>query len=109
MSSDITCPRFCLFRSMVPYGSPQHSVAIVSLGRRSVTVTSPGPVGGVAQAPPDKSRQHQEAAGTMPKNKDKGGKNRCRGSNENESEKREWVFKEDGQGYAQVIKMLGNR
>uniref|UniRef100_A0A6Q2ZJZ6 Eukaryotic translation initiation factor 4C n=1 Tax=Esox lucius TaxID=8010 RepID=A0A6Q2ZJZ6_ESOLU len=56
----------------------------------------------------------------MPKNKGKGGKNRRRGKNENESEKRELVFKEDGQGYtsmapvrtleeyAQVIKMLGN-
>ncbi len=63
----------------------------------------------------------------------KGGKNRRRGKNENETEKRELVFKEDGQGlsrvfnftitycsllmlllshplieYAQVIKMLGN-
>lgn len=86
MSSDITCTRFCLFRSVVPYGLPQNSVARVSLGRRSVT--SLRPPGGVAQAPPDKSRPHQEAAGTMPKNKDKGGKNRCRGSNENESEKK---------------------
>ncbi|XP_006897091.1 PREDICTED: eukaryotic translation initiation factor 1A, X-chromosomal-like [Elephantulus edwardii] len=38
----------------------------------------------------------------------KGGKNRRRGKNENESEKRELVFKEDGQEYVQVIKMLGN-
>uniref|UniRef100_A0A672Q8B6 Eukaryotic translation initiation factor 4C n=1 Tax=Sinocyclocheilus grahami TaxID=75366 RepID=A0A672Q8B6_SINGR len=38
----------------------------------------------------------------------KGGKNRRRGKNENESEKRELVFKEDGQEYGQVIKMLGN-
>uniref|UniRef100_A0A673G7G4 Eukaryotic translation initiation factor 4C n=1 Tax=Sinocyclocheilus rhinocerous TaxID=307959 RepID=A0A673G7G4_9TELE len=44
----------------------------------------------------------------MPKNKGKGGKNRRRGKNENESEKRELVFKEDGQEYGQVIKMLGN-
>uniref|UniRef100_A0A286XF22 S1-like domain-containing protein n=1 Tax=Cavia porcellus TaxID=10141 RepID=A0A286XF22_CAVPO len=44
----------------------------------------------------------------MPRNKGKGGKNRCRGKNEKESEKRELVFKEDGQDYAQVIKMLGN-
>lgn len=29
----------------------------------------------------------------------KGGKNRRRGKNENESEKRELVFKEDGQGF----------
>ncbi|MCO5589734.1 nucleic acid-binding protein [Meira miltonrushii] len=44
----------------------------------------------------------------MPKNKGKGGKNRRRGKNENESEKRELVFKEEGQEYAQVLKMLGN-
>jgi len=44
----------------------------------------------------------------MPKNKGKGGKNRRRGKNENETEKRELVFKEDGQEYAQVLKMLGN-
>jgi len=43
----------------------------------------------------------------MPKNKGKGGKNRRRGKNEGE-EKRELVFKEDGQEYAQVIRMLGN-
>lgn len=44
----------------------------------------------------------------MPKNKGKGGKNRRRGKNENEAEKRELIFKEDGQEYAQVTKMLGN-
>ncbi|KAI8803730.1 hypothetical protein BJ742DRAFT_489792 [Cladochytrium replicatum] len=44
----------------------------------------------------------------MPKNKGKGGKNRKRGKNENDSEKRELVFKEDGQEYAVVTKMLGN-
>lgn len=44
----------------------------------------------------------------MPKNKGKGGKNRRRGKNENENEKRELIFKEDGQEYAQVVKMLGN-
>lgn len=44
----------------------------------------------------------------MPKNKGKGGKNRRRGKNENENMKRELVFKEDGQEYAQVTKMLGN-
>ena len=38
----------------------------------------------------------------MPKNKGKGGKNRRRGKNENEGLKRELVFKEDGQEYAQV-------
>uniref|UniRef100_T1IY52 Eukaryotic translation initiation factor 4C n=1 Tax=Strigamia maritima TaxID=126957 RepID=T1IY52_STRMM len=44
----------------------------------------------------------------MPKNKGKGGKNRRRGKNENETEKRELIFREDGQEYAQVTKMLGN-
>ncbi|KAH0521486.1 Eukaryotic translation initiation factor 1A, Y-chromosomal [Microtus ochrogaster] len=44
----------------------------------------------------------------MLKNKGKGGKNKRRGKNENESGKRELVFQEDGQDYAQVIKMLGN-
>ncbi|KAK9478385.1 nucleic acid-binding protein [Lipomyces japonicus] len=44
----------------------------------------------------------------MPKNKGKGGKNRRRGKNENDNEKRELIFKEDGQEYAQVTKMLGN-
>ncbi|KAJ1639779.1 hypothetical protein T492DRAFT_899043 [Pavlovales sp. CCMP2436] len=43
----------------------------------------------------------------MPKNKGKGGKNRRRGKNDNDS-KRELTYKEDGQEYAQVIKMLGN-
>lgn len=44
----------------------------------------------------------------MPKNKGKGGKNRKRGKNEADDEKRELVFKEDGQDYAQVTRMLGN-
>lgn len=44
----------------------------------------------------------------MPKNKGKGGKNRKKGKNENESVKRELVFKEEGQEYAIVSKMLGN-
>ncbi|KAK4043771.1 hypothetical protein C8A01DRAFT_12692 [Parachaetomium inaequale] len=44
----------------------------------------------------------------MPKNKGKGGKNRRRGKNENDREKRELTFKEEGQEYAQVLKMLGN-
>ena len=43
----------------------------------------------------------------MPKNKGKGWKNRRRGKNEGD-EKRELVFKEDGQEYAQVLRMLGN-
>lgn len=33
----------------------------------------------------------------------KGGKNRRRGKNENESEKRELVFKEDGQGICRYL------
>ncbi|CED85181.1 eukaryotic translation initiation factor 1a [Phaffia rhodozyma] len=44
----------------------------------------------------------------MPKAKGKGGKNRRRGKNEADEDKRELVFKEDGQEYAQVQKMLGN-
>ena len=44
----------------------------------------------------------------MPKPKGKGGKNRKRGKNDTESDKRELVFKEDGQDYAIVEKMLGN-
>ncbi|KAL6565983.1 hypothetical protein OROHE_005038 [Orobanche hederae] len=44
----------------------------------------------------------------MPKNKGKGGKNRKRGKNEADDEKRELVYKEDGQEYAQVLNMLGN-
>jgi len=43
----------------------------------------------------------------MPKNKGKGGKSRRRGKG-GEGEKRELVFKEDGQVYGQVLKMLGN-
>ena len=43
----------------------------------------------------------------MPKNKGKGGKNRRRGKGDGD-EKRELVFKEDGQEYAQVLRMLGN-
>ncbi|XP_062223467.1 eukaryotic translation initiation factor 1A-like isoform X2 [Phragmites australis] len=39
----------------------------------------------------------------MPKNKGKGGKNRKRGKNEADDEKRELVFKEDGQEYALCI------
>lgn len=43
----------------------------------------------------------------MPKNKGKGGKNRRRGKNESD-QKRELIFKEDGQEYGQVMRMLGN-
>jgi len=45
----------------------------------------------------------------MPKNKGKGGKSKRKGKNKNEDEqKRELVFKEDGQEYAQVLQVLGN-
>ncbi|KAK8491470.1 hypothetical protein V6N11_059395 [Hibiscus sabdariffa] len=59
------------------------------------------------------ARQQQRKGKTqeekvMPKNKGKGGKNRKRGKNEADDEKRELVFKEDGQEYAQVLRMLGN-
>ncbi|KAM7041446.1 uncharacterized protein WM277_010804 [Molossus nigricans] len=94
-----------------PSASLYSSVSTVFLDTTSAIVSSGGSLRGVAvsRASPDKSRKRQEAAGTiMPKNKGKGGKNRRRGKNENESEKRELVFKEDGQEYAQVIKMLGN-
>jgi len=43
----------------------------------------------------------------MPKSKGKGGKNRRRGKGDDD-ERRELIFKEDGQEYAQVLKMLGN-
>lgn len=44
---------------------------------------------------------------TMPKAKGKGGKNRRRGKNF-EGDKRELVFKDESQEYAQVLRMLGN-
>lgn len=44
----------------------------------------------------------------MPKPKGNGGKNRRRGKGDGEESKRELEFKEDGQEYAQVVKMLGN-
>ncbi|ODN87109.1 translation initiation factor eIF-1A [Cryptococcus wingfieldii CBS 7118] len=44
----------------------------------------------------------------MPKNKGKGGKNNRRGKKDDGENKRELIFKEDGQEYAQVVKMLGN-
>lgn len=43
----------------------------------------------------------------MPKNKT-GGKKGKRGGNKNQGNARELVFKEDGQEYGRVIKMLGN-
>ncbi len=42
----------------------------------------------------------------MPKNKGKGGKGFKKGKNESE-QKRELVFKEDGQEYAKIIKIMG--
>jgi len=44
----------------------------------------------------------------MPKNKGKGGKKHKRGKGDMDGVKRELVFKEDGQEYGQVMKMLGN-
>ncbi|VDL98809.1 unnamed protein product [Schistocephalus solidus] len=38
----------------------------------------------------------------------KGGKNRRRGKNENEGQKRDLIYKEDGQEYAKVERLLGN-
>ncbi|CAK7902027.1 eukaryotic translation initiation factor 1A [[Candida] anglica] len=40
--------------------------------------------------------------------KGKGGRNRRRGKNDNGGQKRELIYKEDGQEYAQITKMLGN-
>lgn len=40
--------------------------------------------------------------------KGKGGKNRRRGKNVNGGQKRELIYKEEGQEYGQVTKMLGN-
>jgi translation initiation factor 1A len=39
----------------------------------------------------------------MPKNKGKGGKNRRRGKHENDGEKRDLQFKEDGQEYVRFV------
>jgi len=44
----------------------------------------------------------------MPKNKGKGGKKHKRGKGAENMLKRELVFKEDGQEYGQVLRMLGN-
>uniref|UniRef100_A0A5K3FEA7 Eukaryotic translation initiation factor 4C n=1 Tax=Mesocestoides corti TaxID=53468 RepID=A0A5K3FEA7_MESCO len=44
----------------------------------------------------------------MPKNKGKGGKNRRRGKNENENQKRLLIYREEGQQYAKVERLLGN-
>ncbi|EUC42038.1 hypothetical protein COCMIDRAFT_29267 [Bipolaris oryzae ATCC 44560] len=55
--------------------------------------------------PPRPSNSANPHANHIPQ---QGGKNRRRGKNENDNEKRELVFKEEGQEYAQVVKMLGN-
>ena len=44
----------------------------------------------------------------MTKNKGKGGKNCKKGKKVTDDDKRELQFKEDGQEYAQIIRMLGN-
>jgi len=45
----------------------------------------------------------------MPKNKGKGGKSKRKGKNKtDEADKRELLFKEDGQDYGQVTRVLGN-
>jgi len=45
----------------------------------------------------------------MPKNKGKGGKNFKKGKKSSEGEtRRDLIFKEDGQEYAQVLRMLGD-
>lgn len=62
-----------------------------------------------ARAPPCPftcQKHHTSIANST--NTAQGGKNRRRGKNENDNEKRELVFKEEGQEYAQVVKMLGN-
>ena len=40
--------------------------------------------------------------------KGKGGRNRRRGKNDNGGQKRELIYKDEGQEYAQITKMLGN-
>ncbi|XP_005678479.1 PREDICTED: eukaryotic translation initiation factor 1A, X-chromosomal-like [Capra hircus] len=87
-------------------------MSITSLPQRrpSLAVSSCHPVSSVSlrrsrRHHPQRSRRRLKCVVTaMPKNKGKGGKNRRRGKNGNETEKRELVFKADGQ----VIKMLGN-
>mmetsp|Transcript_61269 Transcript_61269/g.126565 ORF Transcript_61269/g.126565 Transcript_61269/m.126565 type:complete len:145 (+) Transcript_61269:127-561(+) len=44
----------------------------------------------------------------MTKNKGKGKKNKKRNTQEGNRERRELIFKENGQEYAQVLRMLGN-
>lgn len=44
----------------------------------------------------------------MPRGRGKGGKNRKKAKNLGVEEKRELVFKEEGQEYGQVLRMLGN-
>ena len=44
----------------------------------------------------------------MPRGRGKGGKNRKKTKNQQTKERRELVFKEDGQEYAQVLRLLGS-
>lgn len=55
----------------------------------------------------NKNKKLIEFNKTMPNQKGKGGKNKKKGKNDSD-DKRELVFKEDGQDYAVVEKMLGN-
>ena len=43
----------------------------------------------------------------MPRGRGKGGKNRKKGKAQQTKEKRELIFREDGQEYAQVLRLLG--
>merc|ERR1711871_1486195 len=60
------------------------------------------------ESPGESRASREEESRPMPKNKGKGGKNRRRGKNENEETKRQLEFKEPGQEYSQVVRMLGN-
>ena len=52
--------------------------------------------------------QQYNAINTIHNDTGKGGKNRRRGKGDGEESKRELEFKEEGQEYAQVVRMLGN-
>ena len=84
-------PLFLLIQKPTPFSRSQWSI-------------TPSPR---SRTPRVSSRRPRPTA-EMPKNKGKGGKNRKRGKNEADDDKRELVFKEDGQEYAQVTRMLGN-
>ena len=44
----------------------------------------------------------------MPRGRGKGGKTRKRGKNLQHGEKRELIYKEEGQEYGQILRLLGN-